>query len=190
MINIKVLLMPSQNRNGKNKRRKNKSNKVRKLEDIAKDMNPKEFEVYAKVTKTLGNRRLEVRCQRLLVPNELANPIVCLVKNTFRRTIKIEDYVLVKLYDFNPKQGQVIDAYKDEEILALKEAKLWDYPQTSTDVISIATDMSMPAYDSDTSSSESDTEDKEQEQEQEKEQVNSLPTLPTDDEYEYDYDAI
>jgi hypothetical protein len=38
-------------------------------------------------------------------------------------------YVLVKLFDFNTNQGQIIDSYSLDEVQALKAADKWDYPE-------------------------------------------------------------
>ena len=127
--------MPRNNGGNKHKRRKNKgTSKGRKLEDIAKDFDPATYEVYGLVTKSLGNRRFEVVCQKLNTPSELEDAIICSIKGSFRRKIARDNYVLVKLYDFNTKQGQIIDAYREDEILSLKESDLWDFPQDSIDV--------------------------------------------------------
>lgn len=127
--------MPRNNGGNKHKKRKNRGvSKGRKLEDIAKDFDPTTYEVYGLVTKPLGNRRFEVMCQKLNTPSELEEAIICSIKGSFRRKIARDNYVLVKLYDFNTKQGQIIDAYREDEILSLKGADLWDFPQDSINV--------------------------------------------------------
>ena len=151
--------MPRNNGGNKHKKRKNKGvTKGRKLEDIAKDFDPTTYEVYGLVTKPLGNRRFEVVCQKLNTPSELEEAIICSIKGSFRRKIARDNYVLVKLYDFNMKQGQIIDAYREDEILALKEADMWDFPQDSINIdTSIQSNMDLP---SDFSSDEEDVETK------------------------------
>ena len=128
--------MPPGNKKG---RKGGNAVKTRRLEDISKDFDPKTFEVYGQVEKVLGNRRFEVKVQNLKVPSEMASTIICSIKGSFRQRIGRDMPVLVKLYDFNTKQGQIIDGYSTDELGALKAAGMWDYPmsiqvtQTQTD---------------------------------------------------------
>ena len=39
-------------------------------------------------------------------------------------------FVLVIIFEFNDKQGQIVDSYTDTEVSALKRDKLWDFPST------------------------------------------------------------
>jgi translation initiation factor IF-1 len=127
--------MPINKGGNKHKKKRNKgTTKGRKLEDIGKDFDPTTYEVYGVVTKPLGNRRFEVVCQKLKTPNELESAIICSIKGSFRRKIVRDNYVLVKLYDFNTKQGQIIDSYREDEIVSLKESDLWDFPQDSINI--------------------------------------------------------
>ena len=151
--------MPRNNGGNKHKKRKNKgTSKGRKLEDIAKDFDPTTFEVYGLVTKPLGNRRFEVVCQNLNKPSELDKAIICSIKGSFRRKIARDNYVLVKLYDFNTRQGQIIDAYREDEIISLKESDLWDFPQDSINTEDAVVQNDITSLPSDYSSDEEDVE--------------------------------
>lgn len=145
--------MPPGNKKGKGKKGGN-AVKTRRLEDIAKDYDPKTFEVYGQVDKVLGNRRFEVKVQRLTAPSEIAGTITCSIKGSFRQRICRDMAVLVKLYDFNTMQGQIIDGYSTDELGALKAAGMWDYPLNTQSV------QDKPLSDSDSDSeSESEIED-------------------------------
>ena len=121
--------MPKNNHKGKKKR----VVKTRRLEDIAKDFDPATFEVYGQVTKILGNRRFEIVVQQLKKPSETYGTIICSIKGSYRRRIVQDNYVLVKLYDFNINQGQIIDSYSEDEIASLKACNKWDFPLNSND---------------------------------------------------------
>jgi translation initiation factor IF-1 len=119
-------------------KKKNASNRKgprfvsRRLEEISKDFNRDEHEVYGYVTKSVGNRRFSVLVQGLDNPDEV-EPLICSMKGSFRRRISPETYVLVKLFDFSTvKQGQIIDNYSPDEVDALKAADMWDYPTFKT----------------------------------------------------------
>lgn len=119
------------NQKGGNKSKRGKNSrpvKTRKLDEIAKDFDPKEYESYGRVTKELGNKRFNVRCQKHEYPDELIE-IVCSLKGSFRKRIHRDSYVLIKLYEFNQRQGQIIDVYNDDELEQLKNNELWDFPE-------------------------------------------------------------
>jgi len=157
-ILTEVVIMPPVNKKGgkNNKKKKGGGNavKTRRLEDIAKDFDPKTFEVYGQVDKVLGNRRFEVKVQKLTVPSEMAGTIICSIKGSFRQRIVRDMPVLVKLYEFNAMQGQIIDGYNSDELSALKSAGMWDYPLSIQTQISVQ-ETPYPASESD---SESDSE--------------------------------
>lgn len=126
--------MPPGNKKGGKSKKGCSTVKARRLEDIAKDFDPKTFEVYGQVEKVLGNRRFEVKVQKLTVPSEIAGTITCSIKGSFRQRIGRDMAVLVKLYDFNTMQGQIIDGYNTDELAALKAAGMWDYPLSTQSV--------------------------------------------------------
>lgn len=126
--------MPPGNKKGGKSKKGSSTVKARRLEDIAKDFDPKTFEVYGQVDKVLGNRRFEVKVQKLTVPSEMAGTITCSIKGSFRQRIGRDMAVLVKLYDFNTMQGQIIDGYNTDELAALKAAGMWDYPLSTQSV--------------------------------------------------------
>jgi len=133
-------------------KRKNNLTKTRRIEDIAKDFDKTTFEIYGQVTKTLGNRRFGVNIQNIDNPSEIIGNIVCSIKGSFRRKIVVDMYVLVKLFDFNQEQGQIIDGYTPDEIQALKASDKWDYPICNLDN-KTSNDIDMPEdSDSDTDS--------------------------------------
>lgn len=111
------------------KKRKNKPIvKIRKIEEIAKDADPKSYEVYGLVQKTMGNRRFSVLCQSITDPTDVTT-LNCSIKGSYRRRICNDMYVLVRLYDFNLNQGQIIDSYTDDELKLINSAGLWDFPE-------------------------------------------------------------
>jgi translation initiation factor IF-1 len=118
----------------------------RRLEDIAKNFTPGSFEVYGKVIKEMGNRRFSVHTQQYGQPSEMGDTIVCSIRGSYRRPIRADSYVLVKLYDFNTSQGQIIDSYTLDEMHALKSIDKWDFPesldkaQQSMDMLDFGTD--------------------------------------------------
>lgn len=123
--------MPGKKKGGG--RRKNNIVKTRRLEDITKDFDTSTFEVYGQVQKAAGNRRFAVAIQDLHNPSELKGTINCSIKGSYRRRITVDQYVLVKLYDFNNEQGQIIDSYSNDEVQSLKIAEMWDFPNTTID---------------------------------------------------------
>lgn len=118
--------MPGKKKGGG--RRKSNTIKTRRLEDITKDFDASTFEVYGQVKKAVGNRRFDVEVQDLHNPKQIKGTINCSIKGSYRRRITNDQYVLVKLYDFNTEQGQIIDSYSSEEVQSLKTAEMWDYP--------------------------------------------------------------
>jgi translation initiation factor IF-1 len=165
--------MPINKRGGKGHKKGKNSTiiKIRKVESIAKDSKREGYEVYGQVLKPMGNRRFEVQCQTVDSPDNTTT-IVCTLKGSYTKRINKDMYVLVKLFDFNPKQGTIIDSYKDEEIEALKSAELWDYPGVDSETVTDRMDKIM-----DESSDESDDEEVD-----EPIQINKVD--------EYDIDAI
>ena len=129
--------MPGKKKGGK---RRNNVIKTRRLEDITKDFDPKTFEVYGKVTKILGSRRFNVSIQNLNHPSDISGTIICSIKGSYRRNITVDMYVLVKLFDFNINQGQIIDSYNPDEVAALKTAEKWDYPTDSMTELNVSSD--------------------------------------------------
>jgi translation initiation factor IF-1 len=125
------IIMPGKKKGGK---RKNNMIKTRRLEDIMKDYDPKTYEVYGQTLKPLGNRRFSVKVQMLHNPSELQGTIICSIKGSYRRRINPDMFVLVKLYDFNTDQGQIIDSYTQDEVDALRSADKWDYPSTNSNL--------------------------------------------------------
>lgn len=149
--------MPKNTHGGKGHRRcKNKPNiKIRKVHEIAKDPNPEEYEVYGYVMRPLGSKRFEVLCQQVSEPSE-TTVLKCLLQKSCKMWINKGSYVLVKRYDFNENQGQIIDCYKEDEIASIKKANLWDFPDNNNTDAQVAPDSYMPEMDS--SSDESDDE--------------------------------
>ncbi len=117
--------MPKNTKGGTgHKKQKNSSShpKLRRAVDIAKKKD--EFEVYGRVLRSLGNRRMEVYTQ---IPNSTEHQtVVCRIRGSLRKRIIPDDYVLVQLFDFNTKQGQIADVYAHEEVETLIRANLWD----------------------------------------------------------------
>lgn len=165
----------SKKKKGGNKRKgKGYGYKTRQLNDIAKDFNPESFEVYGQVIKAEGNRRFSVNVQSLERPQELQdNSIVCSIRGSYRKRISRDMFVLVKLFDFNTKQGQIIDGYTIDEVAALKANDMWDYPEAAVTVRAIDNENMLPS-DSDTDS------------EEEEEVPDSTDAVPDD----FDIDAI
>lgn len=121
--------MPKNQKGGTgHKKRKNKPViKQRKLDEIAKDSNPEEKESYGKVVKAMGNRRFQVCCQDINKKGEFKT-LICRLRGSYRKIVGSEDYVLVKVFDFNDNQAQIVDVYTVDEVRLLQKAGLWDYP--------------------------------------------------------------
>ena len=153
--------MPRNTKGGTgHKKRKNKPTiKTRKVEEIAKDFNREEFEVYGQVLSARGNRRFEVRCQQIDEPDETFS-LICSIKGSYRKRISKDAYVLIKLFNYNPgapaskQQGQIIDSYTGDELRAIKSSGLWDFPEGEDKP---KRDMEMP----DMSDSDSETDEDE-----------------------------
>ena len=113
------------------KKQKNKpiGGKIRRAIDIAKSDDPKDYEVYGRILRPLGNRRMEVYCQTHSNPAEYQT-ITCRIRGSFRTNIGVDDYVLVQLYDFNTKQGQIVDSYSSDEVIMLHKDGRWDMTRT------------------------------------------------------------
>jgi translation initiation factor IF-1 len=113
------------------KRQKNKPNgaRVRRAADIAKKSD--ECEVYGRVLKPLGNRRMQVYTQ---IPGSTEyQTIVCRIRGSLRTRISPDDYVLVQLFDFNTNQGQIAEVYTQSDIEILQRANLWDMTSSRPD---------------------------------------------------------
>jgi len=123
-------IMPVKKGKGGAGRRKAAAPRARRLEDIAKNFTSGSFEVYGKVTKVMGNRRFAVNIQQHDQPDQMGQSIICSIRGSYRARISTDSYVLVKLYDFNTSQGQIIDSYSLDEIHALKSIDKWDFPES------------------------------------------------------------
>jgi len=137
--------MPKNTKGGTgHKKQKNSSgaskSRLRRAVDICKKK--EEFEVYGRVLRSLGNRRMEVYTQ---VPDSVAyQTIVCRIRGSLRKRIVADDYVLVQLFDFNVKQGQIADVYSLDEVQALNNANLWDMTSFKPDETGRPADTNMP----------------------------------------------
>ncbi len=100
---------------------------VRKIEEIAKNPNPAEFESYGVIVNPMGNRRFMVKCQEIGNPG-LLRELNCSLRGAHRKKVCSGDHVLVKIFDFNTSQGIIIDAYREEEVDSIRRAGLWDFP--------------------------------------------------------------
>ena len=162
------------------KKNKNKPTMaVRKIEDIAKNPNPAEFESYGVIVKPMGNRRFMVSCQELGDPG-LLRELNCSLRGAYRKNVCAGEYVLIKIFDFNTKQGIIIDAYREGEVDSIKRAGLWDFPDDGLKKDIAATPSAPDMTDSD---SESDQETSEIETIAEVVKQVNLPD-------EFDIDAI
>ena len=103
------------------KKRKNSNPPIRKNVDDLKKNN--EFEFYAKCTKPLGNRRFEVLYQK---QDGAQMTLHCRLAGSCRKKIQKDSYVLVQLFPFNLNQGQIVNVFDQEDVNALKYARLWD----------------------------------------------------------------
>ncbi len=113
------------------KRQKNKptGTRVRRAVDIAKKAD--ECEVYGRVLRSLGNRRMQVYTQ---IPGSTEyQTIVCRIRGSLRTRISPDDYVLVQLFDFNTNQGQIAEVYDQSDIEILQRANLWDMTSNRPD---------------------------------------------------------
>ena len=153
--------MPKNTKGGSgHKKQKNKPNgpRVRRAVDIAK--RPKEFEVYGRILRPLGNRRMEVYTQ---IPdtNEYQT-IMCRIRGSLRTRMSPDDYVLVQLYDFNTKQGQIVDVYNSADVDSLRHANLWDMTDHKPDSTGnpMEADNGFSSSDETDADSESDAEEK------------------------------
>lgn len=111
----------------KHKRKKNNIPKERKLDDIAKNNDPNEFEGYGIIVKATGSRRFQVCAQLPNKPKELKN-VICSLKGSIRKRVNVNDYVLVKYFNYNTDQCMIVDNYTHDEVAALRYNNLWDYP--------------------------------------------------------------
>lgn len=149
--------MPKNTKGGKkHKSKKNTVTKSRKLEDIAKNFSNNTCQSYGQIIKVSGNRRFKVRCQIINQPTELRE-MTCRITGSCRKFVKMNDYVLLDVFDFNHNQAQIIEVYSPEEIEALKRNKLWDYPSVTENAEQIEKEirfgdpaLSMPDSDSET----------------------------------------
>jgi translation initiation factor IF-1 len=148
--------MPKNTKGGSgHKKQKNKpmGNKIRRAVDIAKK--PEEFEVYGRVLRPLGNRRMEVYTQ---IPNSNEyQTIVCRIRGSLRTHMAVDDFVLVQLFDFNTKQGQIADVYSSADVDTLIHARCWDMTSARPDSTGRPADLNEMSEDDDRSESDSDT---------------------------------
>ncbi|KAJ2763302.1 Translation initiation factor 1A [Coemansia nantahalensis] len=99
---------------GKNYRRgKNDTSNTDKRELVFKD----ECQVYAQVTKVLGNGRMEVQCTD--DTKRLAH-----IRGSMRKKVWINlgDYVLVSLREYQDDKCDIILKYTDDEVASLRQA--------------------------------------------------------------------
>ena len=128
--------------------------KPKLISELAKSENPAAFEVYGRVINALGNRRMNVFCQLPDKPLECTT-ITCRIRGSLRTRISTDDYVLVQLYDFNLKQGQIINVFTQDDVNTLTREGLWDMPRSKP-----ASAIKMP---NDSDIDDSDSEDQSQE---------------------------
>ncbi len=126
--------MPKNTKGGTgHKKQKNSSAhpKTRRAVDIAKKS--AEFEVYGRVLRPLGNRRMEVYTQ---IPDSKTEyqTVMCRIRGSLRKRIAQDDYVLVQLFDFDIKHGQIADVYTLDEVEALKKIGMWDMTDFKPDL--------------------------------------------------------
>lgn len=107
------------------KKRKNSDAPIRKNVDDLKKNN--EFEFYGKCIKPLGNRRFEVLYQK---QDGGENTLHCRLAGSCRKKIQKDSFVLVQLFPFNLNQGQIVNVFDQEDVNALKNARLWDFITT------------------------------------------------------------
>jgi translation initiation factor IF-1 len=152
--------MPKNTKGGSgHKKQKNKpsGSRLRRAVDIAK--RPKEFEVYGRVLRSLGNRRMEVYTQ-IPETNEYQT-ITCRIRGSLRTHMAPDDYVLVQLFDFNIKQGQIADVYSSVDVDTLIQANLWDMTNYKPDVTGKPYDHGLPSSEEDSDFSEESEQEEE-----------------------------
>ncbi len=157
--------MPKNTKGGSgHKKQKNKpiGSRMRRAIDIAKQA--KEFEVYGRVIRPLGNRRMEVYTQ--IPDSNEYQTITCRIRGSLRTRMAPDDYVLVQLYDFNTKQGQIADVYTSADVDALRHANLWDMTDYKPDLTGrpVDADHGLPSSDEDSDFEEESESASEQEQ--------------------------
>jgi len=107
------------------KKRKNSDAPLRKnLDDLKKNS---EFDFFAKCTKPLGNRRFEVTYHN---SDGQEMTLHCRLAGSCRKKIQKDTFVLVQLFPFNLKQGQIVNVFDNEDVGALKKAGLWDFKES------------------------------------------------------------
>jgi hypothetical protein len=76
-----------------------------------------------------------------------------------------DDYVLVQLFDFNTKQGQIADVYAAADVEALIHANLWDMTDYKPDLTGkpVNADRDMPSDESDFEEEDESSEDEPEE---------------------------
>jgi translation initiation factor IF-1 len=151
--------MPKNTKGGTgHKKQKNSSAhpKVRRAVDIGKKSD--EFEVYGRVLRSLGNRRMEVYTQIPNSPSEYQT-VVCRIRGSLRKRIVPDDYVLVQLFDFNLKQGQIADVYTLDEVQSLVRANVWDMTSFKPDETGRPVDVLVEQEEEDWLPSEEDSSD-------------------------------
>jgi translation initiation factor IF-1 len=156
--------MPKNTKGGNShKKQKNSSAhpKIRRAVDIAKKAG--EFEVYGRVLRPLGNRRMEIYCQ--IPDSKEYQTIVCRIRGVLRKRIVPDDYVLVQLFDFNIniKQGQIADVYTVDEVESLIVADLWDMTDFKPDVTGRPVDKAESSDEFEMTESEEESESEEEE---------------------------
>ena len=108
--------MPKGNQKGgkKHKRNKNQNFEAKEL----RKADPKEDQVYAKITKCKGNCRFDVHC----TDGKERMAIMCGAMKK-RKFVNMGDIVLVSLRDFQDDVCDIIDSYDENQAKRLKDMK-------------------------------------------------------------------
>ena len=108
--------MPKGNQKGgkKHKRNKNQNFEAKEL----RKADPKEGQVYAKITKCKGNCRFDVHC----TDGKERMAIMCGAMKK-RKFVNMGDIVLVSLRDFQDDVCDIIDSYDENQAKRLKDMK-------------------------------------------------------------------